>query len=151
FLVRAINAGGAASAIPASFEFTVPSPPWARWPVRLAAITILVAVAYLLHRMYLERQLALERGRSRIATDLHDDIGATLARVAVISEAVKHSINADRNTERRLTEIAVTSRALVSNMSDIVWSIDPRRDSIGDAIARLRAFGSDVLESQGIA
>jgi signal transduction histidine kinase len=35
-------------------------------------------------------------------------------------------------------------------MSDIVWSIDPRRDDLGDVIARLRAFGSDVLEPRGV-
>jgi signal transduction histidine kinase len=50
-----------------------------------------------------------------------------------------------------LAEMAESSRALVDGMSDIVWSIDPRRDNLGDVVARLRAFGSDVLESRGIA
>jgi signal transduction histidine kinase len=112
---------------------------------------VLIGLAYLWHRAQLERRVALERVRSRIAADLHDDIGATLSRVAVISEVVKNSVGvADADARRRLTELAETSRALVGNMSDIVWSIDARHDNIGDVMARFRAFGSDVLESRGI-
>jgi len=58
---------------------------------------------------------------------------------------------ADDESQRMLAEMAESSRALVDGMSDIVWSIDPRRDNLGDVVARLRAFGSDVLESRGIA
>jgi signal transduction histidine kinase len=99
----------------------------------------------------MERQLALERVRSRIATDLHDDIGASLSRIAVMSEAVKNRVSPeDSDSKRMLAEMAESSRLLVGGMSDIVWSIDPRRDHLGDVVSRLRAFGSDVLEPRGI-
>jgi signal transduction histidine kinase len=83
--------------------------------------------------------------------DLHDDIGATLSRIAVMSEATMARLkNNDVLASNALGEIAETSRTLVDGMSDIVWSIDPRRDCLRDVIARLRAFGSGILESKGV-
>jgi ligand-binding sensor domain-containing protein/two-component sensor histidine kinase len=152
FLVRAINADGIAGPEPASFAFVIATPPWRRWWFVTGIAAIFMGLAYFGHRMRLERQLALERVRSRIATDLHDDIGASLSRIAVMSEVIKGRVGgADDESQRMLAEMAESSRALVDGMSDIVWSIDPRRDNLGDVVARLRAFGSDVLESRGIA
>jgi hypothetical protein len=149
FLVRAINADGLTSPTPASFAYTISSPPWRRWWFQALAAALLAGLVYLWHRISMNRQLALERVRSRIATDLHDDIGASLARIAVMSEAVKDRVNAgDSDSQRMLANIAETSRSLVEGMGDIVWSIDPRDDNVGDVVARLRAFGSDVLETR---
>jgi signal transduction histidine kinase len=73
------------------------------------------------------------------------------ARIAVMTEIVKNRVDVtDSDSQQMLAGIADTSRGLVDGMSDIVWSIDPRRDHLGDVVSRLRAFGSDVLEARGI-
>ncbi len=151
FFVRAINAEGLPSAAPASFAFTIEPPLWRRWWFEAILAGVLMGLSYLWYGFRLNRQLALERVRSHIATDLHDDIGASLSRIAVVSEVVKERVTAaDGDSRRMLADVAETSRALVDGMSDIVWSIDPRRDHLADVVARLRAFGSDVLEPRGI-
>jgi signal transduction histidine kinase len=151
FFVRAINSDGQASPAPASFAFTIAPPPWRRWWFQTIAAAVAIGLILLWHRISLDRHLALERVRSGIATDLHDDIGASLSRIAVVSEATRERVSAtDVDSRRMLADIADTSRTLVDGMSDIVWSIDPRRDNLGDVVARLRAFGSDVLESRGM-
>jgi signal transduction histidine kinase len=151
FLVRAINSDGVASPAPASFAFTILPPPWRRWWFLTMASGALIGLGYMWHKSSLNRNLALERIRSGIATDLHDDIGASLSRIAVMSEAITDRVSAaDGDSRRMLADIAETSRVLVGAMSDIVWAIDPRRDHLGDVVARLRAFGSDVLEPRGI-
>jgi signal transduction histidine kinase len=148
FLVRAAQRQ---EQTPAEFVFTITSPPWQRWWFQGGIAALLLAIAYLILRARMERQLALERVRSGIATDLHDDIGASLSRIAVVSEALKSRVSPeDGDSKRMLNEMAESSRSLVNGMSDIVWSIDPRRDHLGDVVARLRAFGSDVLEPCGI-
>jgi len=87
----------------------------------------------------------------RIATDLHDDIGSSLSRMAILSEVVKGQIRgASQESVPLLTEIADTARGLVDGMSDIVWSIDPRRDDLRSLVYRIRQFASDVLEPKGI-
>ena len=49
-----------------------------------------------------------------------------------------------------LTDISDSARSLVDSMSDIVWSIDPRRDDLQSVVRRVRQFAADVLEAQGI-
>jgi signal transduction histidine kinase len=83
---------------------------------------------------------------------LHDDIGASLSRVAILSEVVKQQVGPEQQEpNRRLSEIAETARALVEAMSDIVWSIDSRRDDLHSVIVRVRDFASDVLVGNSIA
>lgn len=136
---------------PAEFAFTITSPPWQRWWFQGGIAALLLAAAYFILSLRMERRIALERVRSGIATDLHDDIGASLSRIAVMSEALKSRVSPeDDDSKRMLADMAESSRSLVNGMSDIVWSIDPRRDHVGDVVARLRAFGSDVLEPCGI-
>ena len=83
--------------------------------------------------------------------DLHDDIGAGLSRISVIGEALKSRLRAgDDDIQRMLNDIADSSRRLVADMGDIVWSLDPRHDRIDELASRLRSFGSALLEMRGI-
>lgn len=152
FQVRAVSSSGLSSAEPAVVAFTVLPPVWRRaWFLTLAGALAILA-AYALHRYRLARVLEIERVRRRIATDLHDDIGASLSRVAILSEVARQEIGSGEvRTEARLSQIAESARELIDEMSDVVWSIDPRRDNLGNLVTRIRRFASDMLESRGIA
>ena len=108
-------------------------------------------MVYAFYRYRMARLLEMANVRTRMATDLHDDIGSGLSRMAILSEVVKQQIG--NNAEQSgplLTEIADSARTLVDSMRDIVWSIDPRRDDLANVVVRLRQFASDVLEPQKI-
>jgi signal transduction histidine kinase/ligand-binding sensor domain-containing protein len=136
---------------PARLSFAILQPFWRTWWFQLACGIAIALILYWLHKQRLQRQLAIERVRSHIAMDLHDDIGAGLARISVIGEALKSRLRAgDGEVQNMLDDIADSSRRLIADMSDIVWSLDPRRDHIGELASRLRAFGSDLLEPRGV-
>ncbi|HUQ33652.1 MAG TPA: two-component regulator propeller domain-containing protein, partial [Pyrinomonadaceae bacterium] len=148
--VRAISGEGAISPEPASISFTIRRPIWQRWWFLTLAAIALTGIVYTTYRDRVRRLIELERVRTRIATDLHDDIGASLSRMAILSEVVKHQTGGNGNeSSGLLTEIADSARGLVDSMSDIVWSIDPRRDDLQSVVRRIRQFASDVLEAQG--
>jgi nitrate/nitrite-specific signal transduction histidine kinase len=151
FLVRAVNADGVASTTPARFAFTILQPFWWRWWFLALATTTVGLAVYLLYRYRVARLIELERVRTRIATDLHDDIGAGLARVAILSEVVKQQVGGTAaQSIPLLTEIADSARGLAESMREIVWAIDPRRDELSTVVSRVRQFASDVLDAQGI-
>jgi len=78
-------------------------------------------LAYNVHHYRVARVIELERVRTRIATDLHDDIGAGLSRIAVLSEIANHQVRqGDWQVTEPLATIAGASRELVDSMSDIV-------------------------------
>jgi ligand-binding sensor domain-containing protein/signal transduction histidine kinase len=152
FLVRAVASDGAASPRPATIAFTVPPPAWRSWwflaACGLAGVLLLLA----LHRYRLAQAVAVADVRTRIATDLHDDIGASLSQIAILSEVAKRTaLSPEAGARLPLTEIAGISRALVDAMSDIVWAINPDHDHLSNLVYRMRRFATDVLGGQGIA
>jgi signal transduction histidine kinase len=108
-------------------------------------------LAYAAHRYRVARLVELERVRTRIATDLHDDIGSSLSSMVVLSEVAKRRMDGSQNESISiLTQIAVSAREAVDSMSDIVWSIDPRLDDLSNVVFRVREFASDLLGGAGI-
>jgi ligand-binding sensor domain-containing protein/two-component sensor histidine kinase len=150
FLVRAVNADGIVSAQPATISFRILPPIWQRWWFITLALGAFGGVIYAAYRYRLAQLLKVERVRTRIATDLHDDIGASLSRMALLSEVVKDRRGSGEQSDRMLTDIAESARGLVDSMADIVWSIDPRRDNLRSLVLRLREFASDTFEPAGI-
>ena len=150
--VRGLREDGSVSSVPATLAVRVLPPLWRRWWF-LAAVTAIVGWGlFALYRLRVSRLLELERVRTRIASDLHDDIGASLSRIAIWSEVIKQRIAAEqREAGEMLGEIAESARGLVDSMSDIVWSIDPRKDRLGDLAVRVRALASEILEPAAIA
>ncbi|MBV9956784.1 MAG: hypothetical protein JO360_00120 [Acidobacteria bacterium] len=152
FLVRAVDQNGTASTVPASISFTILPPIWQRWWFLAIAACIIGAIVYTIERYRVARAIELERVRTRIATDLHDDIGSSLSQIAIMSEVVSQRV--DRENEKvtePLSLIAGTSREMVDAMSDIVWAINPQRDRLSDLSHRMRRFASDILSARDIA
>jgi len=151
FTVRAINSDGLISAEPASFDFRILPPVWQRWWFLLLATLLVGSIVYLVYRQRLARLIELERVRTRIATDLHDDIGANLSLIAMLSEVARGQLRSD---DHRLKEwfstIAATSRDTVDSMSDIVWAVNPKRDHLRDLTRRMRRFADDILGARNI-
>jgi ligand-binding sensor domain-containing protein/two-component sensor histidine kinase len=150
FLVRAVNADGVMSEPPASFTFRVLPPVWQRGWFILLALGLAGVAGYSGYRFRLAQRLKVERVRTRIATDLHDDIGANLSLIAMASEVARAREN-DPQMSETLSLIAGTSRELVDAMGDIVWAVNPDRDHLIDLTKRMRRFASDVFSASGIA
>jgi signal transduction histidine kinase/ligand-binding sensor domain-containing protein len=175
FLVRAVNGNGIQSARPAILSFTILPPLWLRWWFLALAILLILTVLYALYRYRLarlqevnaalseakgaeeklgrsreERLAELQKVRTRIATDLHDDIGASLTQIAILSEVAQRNMQGNGVSLEPLRSIASVSNQLVESMSDIVWAINPQKDHLQDLIQRMRRFASDLLLAKGI-
>src|SRR5207302_4526624 len=129
---------------PAFVEFQLLPPLWRRdWFV--AGLLVLAAWAlYALHHYRLNQLLALERVRTQLATDLHDDLGAGLAEIAILSEVAKRQ---ERPRSMELLDgIADRARSLRGAMADIIWTVDPREYRVADLVQRLRQTAFSMLE-----
>ena len=108
-------------------------------------------LAYALYRYRVQQLLAVERIRTRIATDLHDDIGSSLSQIAILSEVARRSIeNSEASASGPLSDITAVSGELVDSMSDIVWTINPKHDNLSNLEHRMRRFATDVLTARNI-
>lgn len=157
------------SSIPLESSDATPRSAWligSVYPVKKADGELLEVIAVLedvtarktaeegLARARLERLIELEQVRARIATDLHDDIGASLTQIAILSEVARQKTISSRSNGDSapgpLDMIYSVSNDLVSTMSDIVWSINPQKDQLHDLTLRMRRFAADVLTARNI-
>lgn len=149
FLVRAVNREGTASTVPASFEFRLKPPIYLRWWFILMAIGFVGLVNYGAYRNRVRRVLEMERMRMRIATDLHDDIGANLTRISLLSEVARQHAKNEK-VSQVLPSIADIARESVDSMNDIVWAISPDHDSLLDLTSRMRKHAEEVFAAREV-
>ncbi len=151
FAVRAIGSSGVVSDPPAVMTFTINRPFWQRGWFLSALMSTLDTLAYGLYRYRLNQAVKVERVRTRIAHDLHDDIGANLTRISILSEVAKHQqSNGAPPPGELLDSIADISRESVAAMNDIVWAINPKHDSLLDLTSRMRRHAEEVFLTRDI-
>lgn len=152
FMVQAVTADGTISPSPATISFTIMPPIWQRWWFVTLVVLMAGLGATTIYRYRVRRLIELERVRTRIATDLHDDIGASLSLIAMLSEVAQRQVpHGNSSVAEPLASIASSSRELVDSMSDIVWAVNPRKDRFSELVKRMRRFASDAFSSRDIA
>ncbi|HQU84830.1 MAG TPA: PAS domain S-box protein, partial [Pyrinomonadaceae bacterium] len=97
-----------------------------------------------------ERIAELQRVRSRIATDLHDDIGSSLTQITLFSEIARQRERDSGKVGEPLDTISNVANELVETMSDIVWAINPKKDHLQDLTQRMRRFAANVFTAKDI-
>lgn len=118
------------------------------WFIGLCTLPIIGAV-YFLFTVRLQRALALERLRTQISSNLHDEIGSLLSGLSMQAELMEMRAN---STDRpQLQKIGALSRRAVGQMRDLVWSIDPRKEKVDDLVNRMQELLEEALLPKGIA
>jgi ligand-binding sensor domain-containing protein/two-component sensor histidine kinase len=149
FSVRATNADGYRSESETNLRFTIAPPFWKTWWFVCLIVLLSLSIIYFIHNYRLNQSLKFERLRNKIASDLHDEVGSSLTRISIYSDLIQ---NGSEITEQKnyLQQISEMSREVVSTMSDIVWSIDNRNDSMGALVIRMKDFAAELLHSKNI-
>ena len=133
-------------------NLTILPPYWQTWWFITFSILLIGGIIYYISTLRYRNLLAIEKVKSKLAADLHDNVGAGLTEISILTEIAAAQIEdtADKSS-LKLKNISEIARQLVDNMSDIVWVVNPQRDSLHDLIVRLKDFYSDFLSQTGVA
>ena len=115
-------------------------------------LLITVAIASLLYTFYqyrINHLIRMERLRTRIASDLHDDIGSTLSSISLISEMAGRK-ETEAEMAKAWSKVGMDSRDVLNSMDDIIWSVNPKNDSLIYLTVRLREYAIPLCESKNI-
>lgn len=145
----------------ASLSFTVLPQVWQTWWFRMAllatgggavaAAAMRVARRRVRRRVeQLERQRALERERARIARDIHDDLGASLTRISLLSQSARAELADGHAAAADVDRIYTTARELTRAMDEVVWAVNPKHDTLDSLVAYLGRFAQKFLSTAAI-
>jgi len=149
FRVRGTNSDGRWSEKETVIGISITPPFWKRWWFRGTLLASVLLAAFGIHLYRIRQVREIERLRVRIASDLHDDIGSALTRISVHSQQImtQEEIPRIRQSTSKINQL---SREMVSTMSDIVWSIDARNDTLSDFLSRMQDLTHSLLSDQDV-
>jgi len=143
-----------------AYPFMITPPWWESWTFRIIAVAALIGLLIFLVRFYyrrkmekqrltLEKQKAIEIERTRIAHDIHDDLGAGLSTIRFLSEKVK--LNASNETTKTdIEKMQLTSNDLMEKMNEIIWAMNEKNDTLEDLLFYTRAYAKEYCEENGL-
>jgi len=105
------------------------------------AIALIIYAAWLARLRKIRSEHLL---RTTIASDLHDEIGSALTRISFSSELMNIKKKLDSNV---VEKISADSKGAIASISDIIWSVDARNDTIDDLLLRIREHANNMLEN----
>jgi len=128
----------------------VSAPFYSKWWFYLLCAIVIVLVVYAIFQYRFAQILKLERMRTAISSDLHDEVGASLTSISLFSEMVRQPGAATEKKEEYLQRIGQSSRDSIEKMSDIIWSINPDNDSLQQMLVRMKNYATEVAEATDI-
>jgi signal transduction histidine kinase len=97
-----------------------------------------------------EKRQAIEKERTRIATDMHDDLGAGLSRIKFLSDTIGMKKQLQQPVEEDITSISNYANEMIGKMGEIVWALNEKNDSLSDLLSYTRAYAVEYLLINGI-
>jgi len=154
FHVTACNEDGVWNDAGCTLEITVQPQFWQtggfRAVVILCFLGIVVAVVRYVSTQKLQRQLALEKERSRIARDLHDQLGANLTQVALLGEMAEADTSSPEEIQAHAQQISQTARETTRSLDEIVWAVNPANDTLDGLINYACKYAQEYLTLAGL-
>lgn len=161
FRVKGTNHDGVWNEHGTALKITIVPPFWMTWWFKLTAtLAVLGAVAgaakylsvrkFKLRLLEYERQHALSRERERISKDMHDEIGANLTKMAILSELVQKESGSTEHLQNSLRKISETARATIDSMSEIIWALNPQNNTLDNLAAYLRKYAADFFDKTSV-
>jgi ligand-binding sensor domain-containing protein/two-component sensor histidine kinase len=151
FKVKCISPDGVPAKNIASFTIYIKPPFYQTWWFYLLCLILISSGIYFIYRQRINKLLAVEKVRTRVARDLHDDMGSVLSTINILSTMTKTKMAEDPvKASEYVGKISDNSQRMMEAMDDIVWSIKPANDSMQKITARMREFATGILEAKDI-
>jgi ligand-binding sensor domain-containing protein/signal transduction histidine kinase len=159
--VTACNEDGVWNPTGCLLTFTVEPPFWrSRWFLALSSLALLGSVVGTVNRISvhrfqrqlrnMEQQQMLERERTRIARDIHDQVGANLTQVALLGELIETDKDFPADVESHAQQIAKTARDTTKVLDEIVWAVNPKNDTLEGLVTYFCKHAQEYLTVAGV-
>ncbi|MDR2463864.1 MAG: sensor histidine kinase [Verrucomicrobiales bacterium] len=159
--IATLDALGVIAAPDHTLSFTISTPLWQKtWFQTIAALAVILVIALTMWRVFhanaqrrlhkIKQAAALDQERLRITRDIHDDLGARLTHLSLISERAKEHAESPAMAREDFERIAGLTRRLVTTLHETIWTINPERDNLESLVTFLCQMTQSLCEPAGI-
>ncbi len=142
---------------PQIVKFEVIAPFYGTLWFRLLVANSLIFLLYLFLRDFVarkfkrqlavyERQQVLEKERNRISKDMHDDLGADLTNIVILSKIARKTIKPQSHEKDAIDKIETAANDVINKMSEIIWALNPSNDSLYNLVTYLHNYGKEYMD-----
>ncbi len=149
-LIKAVNADGIESEVKA-LTIQVAFPFWKTLWFMALCIVVIIGILYLIYQYRVRQLLRVQQLRNNISRDLHDEIGASVSSVNMLSLVAKKQLGDKHPVTPLLTQIGQSAQRAGESITEIIWSINPTNDSIERIVLHAKEYTAELLEYNGIA
>jgi signal transduction histidine kinase/ligand-binding sensor domain-containing protein len=161
FRIRTIDARGKISPFMKTLSIKIKKAFWQTTIFRIIMVAFLGLLIWLMVKWYLnirirkqqiefEKLQAIEKERTRIATDMHDDLGAGLSRIKFLSETIELKKQLQQPIDADISSIGNYANEMIGKMGEIVWALNEKNDSLSDLLSYTRAYAVEYLLNNSI-
>ena len=161
FNIRVIDPLGRVSPFTKTLELQIAKAYWQTNLFKIIVLAFVISIGWLISKWYFsfrtrkqksefEKKQAIEKERTRIATDMHDDLGAGLSRIKFLSETIGIKKQQLQPIEEDISKIREYSHEMIDKMGEIVWALNEKNDSLSDLLAYTRVYAMEYLSQNGI-
>ena len=158
--VWAANSDGEWNPEPRVLEIEILPPFWQQWWFITICIFLMLLLAWYAHRLSvrrqikiaqlkMERQIAVEQERKRIARDMHDEIGSGLSELGLIAELTKQKA-LDKGVKKDLDQLIHSSREISGKLRELIWTVYAQNDNLEKLISFLHNYALGFFENSNI-
>jgi signal transduction histidine kinase/ligand-binding sensor domain-containing protein len=109
-------------------------------------ILSIIAIAYSLYRLRINQLKKEQRIRTKLASDLHDDLGSTMNSVKVYANLAIM----EKQAGKYLPLIKQGAQEAITGIRDIIWVLDDSKDTMEHLFSRISTFASPLCEANQI-
>jgi signal transduction histidine kinase len=123
---------------------------WQTWWFKAAVPAGLALLLWTWYHLRVSRMQEIERLRVQIAADLHDDVGSRLTKVAMVTELVDRQMPPEDRSKPQIEKIASTTREVIQAMDEIVWTINPKNDTLDNLANYIFQYAQEYFQNTAV-
>ena len=145
----AVNGDGVKSKV-IELPILMHPPFWQRWWFITLSVCLIMLMGYAIYRYRIGQLKKLQAMRNTISTNLHDDIGASLSNIHILTVLTQRNISKTAEATSYITKAGDEIQRISESLSDIVWNINPKYDDLDQLFIRMKRYAADMFDGKNI-
>jgi ligand-binding sensor domain-containing protein len=131
-------------------KITINMPFYLNWLFYLLISITVGMVLFIIYHLRIKSKEQLLATRLQISRDLHDELGANVSSINILTHLISNVLSKESTTQKYLQQLKENSSKITETINDIIWNVNPRFDKLNDIVMKVKRYASPIFENAHI-